>query len=155
MADNANTKKLLAAVWFAAFALIASGLFFLHPPMAFAAVVLYVLLPGLSAGIAAYIWGGAILDSSVLKSYPDCLLRGLGITLAAYGIFSILFAVGVTVSEKLWNVRQLPSLVVMTITLGFVMVGPFMLLAGALAALSLRRLRDYAFGKNAIAGKRQ
>ena len=56
-------RRPIAAIWFAAFALLFTVLFFLRLSMASHAIILYIILPSLAAGIAGYIWGGAILDS--------------------------------------------------------------------------------------------
>lgn len=147
---TAKVRKLLAAGWFAGFALLASGAFFFPLLTSLPPMVLYLLLPCISGGISGYFWGESILDSSKSNTYADSLLRGLVVTAAAYVIFAILFAVGIPLSETLWSLRQARSLFLMTITLGFLMVGPFMLVAGALAAVALHRFRSYAFRKGGI-----
>src|SRR5215469_9716433 len=82
----------LAAIWFAAFAFLTTFLFFLPLSGKSHVVVLYILLPSTSAGLAGYICGGAILDSSKIRSYAKSLRRGLEVTAVAYAIFSVLYA---------------------------------------------------------------
>lgn len=100
-------------------------------------VVLYLVLPTLSAVLAGYVWGGPILDPVATPTSRQALLRGLGITVRAYFIFSVLFACGLPMFETLWSPRQVGGLFLLTLTFGFVLVGPTVLLAGALAGIAL------------------
>lgn len=61
-------RRPIAAIWFAAVAALATFLVFGRLAMAPHAVILYIVLPSLAAGIAGYIWGGAILDSSRVRT---------------------------------------------------------------------------------------
>ena len=72
-----SARRSVAALWFAAFAALATFLFFLRLVMAPHAVILYVVLPSLAAGIAGYIWGGAILDPSRVQNYGQAVLARL------------------------------------------------------------------------------
>lgn len=77
-------RRPVTAIWFAAFALLFTALFFLRLSMASHAVILYIILPSLAAGIAGYIWGWTILDSSRVKTYRQSVLRGLVVSAGAY-----------------------------------------------------------------------
>jgi hypothetical protein len=73
---SAAARRFVAATWFAAFALLSTALFFLRVSMASHAVILYIILPSLAAGIAGYVWGAAILDPSRVQNYGQTVLRG-------------------------------------------------------------------------------
>lgn len=153
--ESSAPRRLLAAAWFGLVAFLASALFFFHRPIAPAAVILYVVLPGVAGAIAGAIWGASILDfskpESQSKTWGGSLLRGLGVTLAAYVIFAVFFAVGVTLSGDTIKAR-VPELFVLTLTFGFLMVGPFMLVVGAAAAATLHWFGYYTTKRHAIAG---
>jgi hypothetical protein len=100
---------------------------------------LYVVLPSLSAAIAGAIWGGAILDSSRVKTYGQSLLRGLGVGVAAYLIFSALYACGLPLMEPLWSQRQTGNLFVLTLVFGLPLAGPIAAIAGMIAGTTLFR----------------
>lgn len=151
--ESPAPRRLLAAAWFGLVAFLASALFFFHRPIAPAAVILYVALPGVAGAIAGAIWGASILDFSKpeSKTWGASLLRGLGVTLAAYVIFAVLFAVGITLSGDTIKAR-VPELFVLTLTFGFLMVGPFMLVVGAAAAATLHWFGYYTTKRNVVAG---
>lgn len=132
MVLSSTARKFLAAIWFAACGFLVTAIFFWHPPIAFRALALYVLLPAISAGIAGYIWGGAILDRSKTKSYGDSLLRGAGVTAGAFTIFAALFACALPLVERGWSMHQVGGIFLMTMTLGLLMVGSLVLIAGML-----------------------
>src|SRR4051812_10415480 len=87
-----SARRSVAALWFAAFAALATFLFFLRLVMAPHAVILYVVLPSLAAGIAGSIWGAAILDSSRVQNYAQAVLRGLLVGAGTFVIFAALYA---------------------------------------------------------------
>ena len=128
-------RRPIAAIWFAAFALLFTVLFFLRVTMASHAVILYIVLPSLAAGIAGYIWGGAILDSRV-KTYGQSVLRGLGVSAGAYLIFAVLYACVLPVLEGKWSLGRVGSLFLFTLMLGILMGGP---LAAATSASQRRQ----------------
>ena len=109
------------------------------------AVILYIVLPSVSAGIAGYIWGGAILDLSKVKTYGGSLLRGLGVSAGAYAIFALLYACGLPLLEAGWSLRQAGSLLFFTLTFGLLLAGPMVSIAGMVAAVSLFRLGRHVF----------
>jgi hypothetical protein len=133
-------RKLLAAAWFAAIGLLAMALFFFHPPIALRAVLLYILAPALSSALAGYLLGGAILDPARTTNYGQCLLRGLGVTAAAFLIFAVFFACALPVAEQGWSFSQIGALFLGTIFFGLIMTGPVVAAAGMLAALGLYML---------------
>ena len=133
-----NAKfKLIAATCFGIVAFASSALFFMRGPMRGNVIVLYLVLPTLCGVLAGYVWGGPILDPLATPTSGKALLRGLGITVRAYLIFSVLFACGLPMFETLWSPGQAGGLFLLTLTFGFVMVGPTVLLAGALAGIAL------------------
>ena len=100
-------------------------------------IILYLVLPTLSGVLAGYVWGGPILDPIATPTSGKALLRGLGITVRAFFIFSLLFACGLPLFETLWSPGQVGSLFLLTLIFGFLMMGRIVLLAGALAGIAL------------------
>ena len=129
----------LAAIWFAAFGLLTTLLFFFPLSGKSHAVVLYILLPSISAGLAGYICGGALLESSKIKSYGGSLLRGLGVTAVAYSIFSVLYAFALPLLEPGWSLRQALGLTPLALIFGLLMMGPLAAIAGMVAGATLFR----------------
>jgi|SRR5215470_16767181 len=142
--------RVIAMSCFGGVALLAAGLFFFHRPIALHAVVLFILLPTLAAGGAGFIWGGRILDSSRTTSFGAAAMRGMGVTLGAYPIFAVLFAIGIAFTERGWNAREIPGLFLLALMFGFLMSGSFMLLAGAIAGAGLYGLRSYTSRRSAL-----
>lgn len=140
------TRRLLAAGWFAAFGLLATVMFFHRLSMATHAVLLYIVLPSISAGTAGYIWGGSIMDSSKVRSYGESLLRGLGVSAAAYAIFALLYACWLPLLETGWSLRQTGSLLIFALTSGVLLGGPLALVAGMIAATLLFGFGHHVFG---------
>ena len=132
-------RKPLAGIWFAAFGFLTTLLFFLPLSNKSHVVVLYVLRPSTSAGIAGYICGGAILDSSKIKSYGESLLRGLGVTALAYAIFSVLYAFVLPLVEPGWSLHEAVGLVLFPLIFGLLMMGPLASIAGMIAGVTLFR----------------
>jgi hypothetical protein len=133
----------MAAIWFAVFAALATFLFFLRLAMTPHAVVLYIILPSIAAGIAGCIWGVAILDSSKVKTYGQALLRGLGVGVATYVIFAALYACGLPTLEGEWSLGRVASLFLLTLTLGILMGGPLAAVAGCIGGITL-----FGFGRH-------
>ena len=129
----------LAAIWFAAFGFLTTVLFFLPLAGKSHVVVLYILLPSTSAGLAGYVCGGAILDSAKIKSYGKSLLRGLGVTAVAYVIFSVLYAFALPLLERGWSLRQAVGLTPLALIFGLLMMGPLAAIAGMVAGATLFR----------------
>lgn len=111
-------------------------------------IVLYLILPTLSGVLAGYVWGEPILDPVATPTSGKAILRGLGITVRAYFIFSVLFAFGLPMFEPLWSLRQVGGLFLLTLTLGFLMVGPIASFAGALAGIALYVLASGGYWRN-------
>jgi hypothetical protein len=145
---SAAARRFVAATWFAAFALLSTALFFLRLSMATHAVILYIILPSLAAGIAGYTWGGAILDSSHVKTYVQSVLRGLGVSAGAYAIFAVLYACELPMLEGQWSLGRVGSLFVFTLTLGILMAGPLAAVTGMIAAVTLFRFGPHVFAES-------
>jgi hypothetical protein len=141
-------RQPIAAIWFAAFALLFTVLFFLRMSMASHAVVLYIVLPSLAAGIAGYIWGGAILDSSHVKTYRQSVLRGLGVSAGAYTIFAVLYACELPLLEGEWSLGRVGSLFLFVLMLGPLMVAPMAAITGMISGITLFKFGRHVFAKS-------
>ena len=141
-------RRPIAAIWFAAFALLFTVLFFLRLSMASHAVVLYIVLPSLAAGIAGYIWGGAILDSSHVKTYRQSVLRGLGVSAGAYAIFAVLYACEVPLLEGEWSLGRAESLLLFALMLGPLMVAPMAAITGMISGIMLFKFGRHVFAES-------
>ncbi|HEV2136038.1 MAG TPA: hypothetical protein VGR47_17505 [Terracidiphilus sp.] len=138
-----SSRRFAAAIWFASFGLLATVIFFHQLSMAAHAVILYIVLPSVSLGIAGFIWGGAILDSSKVKNHRESLVKGLGVTIGAYVIFALLYANGLPLLEIGWSQREVVGLLFFTLTFGLLLGGPMAAVAGIIAAASLFSFRRY------------
>jgi len=114
--------------------------------MASHAVVLYIVLPSLAAGIAGYIWGGAILDSSQVKTYRHSVLRGLGVSAGAYAIFAVLYACELPLLEGEWSLGRVGSLFLFVLMLGPLVVAPMAAITGMISGITL-----FKFGRRVFA----
>jgi len=141
-------RRPLAAVWFAAFGLLFTILFFLRLSMASHAIILYIVLPSLAAGIAGYIWGGAILDSSQVRTYGHSVRRGLGVSAGAYAIFAVLYACELPLLEGERSLGRAGSLFVFVLMLGPLMVGPMAAITGMISGITLFGFGRYVFSEN-------
>jgi hypothetical protein len=144
---SAAARRFVAATWFAAFALLSTALFFLRVSMASHAVILYIILPSLAAGIAGYVWGAAILDPSRVQNYGQTVLRGFFVGAATFVVFAGLYACGLPMLEAQWSLGRVGSLFLFTLTLGILMAGPLAAVTGMVAAVTLFR-----FGRLLFAG---
>lgn len=141
-------RRPIAAVWFAAFGLLFTVLFFMRLPMASHAVILYIVLPSLAAGIAGYIWGGAILDSSHVKTHGHSLWRGLGVSTGAYAIFAVLYACELPLLEGEWSLGRAGSLLLFALMLGPLMVAPMAAITGMISGITLFRFGRHVFSES-------
>lgn len=152
-------RRLVAAIWFATVGLLATIVFFYPLSLAANAVLLYIVLPSVSLGIAGFIWGGAILDPSRVKSHGESLVKGLGIAVGAYVIFSLLYACGLPLLEAGWHPRQVGGLLFFTLTFGLLLGGPIAAVTGMIAATSLFSFGHYLMdghdSKKSESGNRQ
>jgi hypothetical protein len=142
-----SVRRPIAALWFAAFAALDTFLFFLRLVMAPHAVILYVVLPSLAAGIAGYIWGGAILDPSRVQNYGQTVLRGFLVGAATFVIFAVLYACGLPMLEGQWSLGRVGSLFLFTLMLGILMGGPLAAVTGITAAVTLFRFGRHFFAE--------
>jgi hypothetical protein len=141
-------RRLVAAIWFAAFALLFTMLFFLRLSMASHAVILYIVLPSFAAGIAGHIWGGAILDSSHVRTYRQSVLRGLVVSAGAYAIFAVLYASVLPMLEGQWSLGRVGSLFLFTLMLGILTGGPLAAVSGMIAGITLFRVSRHLFAES-------
>jgi hypothetical protein len=140
-----SARRPIAALWFAAFAALATFLFFLRLVMSPHAMILYVVLPSLAAGIAGYSWGAAILDPSRVQNYGQIVLRGFIVGAWTFVIFAALFACGLPMLEGEWSLGRVGSLFLLTVMLGILMGGPLAAIAGMAAAVTLFRFGRHFF----------
>lgn len=140
-----SARRSIAALWFAAFAALATFLFFLRLVMAPHAVILYIALPSLAAGTAGYIWGGAILDPSRTQTYGQSVLQGLIVGAGTFVIFAVLYACGLPMLEGQWSLERVGSLFLLTLMLGILMGGPLAAVTGMTAAITLFRFGRHLF----------
>ncbi len=145
-------RRPIAALWFASFALLSTVLFFLRLSMASHAVILYIVLPSLAAGIAGYIWGGTILDSSHVKTYGQAVLRGLAVSAGAYLIFAVLYAWELPMLEGQWSMGRVGSLFLFTLMLGILMGGPLAAVTGMISGITLFRFGRHVFAESGDRG---
>jgi hypothetical protein len=110
------------------------------------AVILYVVLPSLAAGIAGYIWGGAILDPFRVRNYGQTVLRGFLVGAATFVIFAVLYACGLPMLEGQWSLGRVGSLFLFTLMLGILMGGPLAAVTGIIAGITL-----FSFGRHFFA----
>jgi hypothetical protein len=143
-----SARRPIAALWFAAFAALATFLFFLRLPMAPHAAILYIGLPSLAAGIAGYSWAGAILDPSRVRTYRQSVLRGLIVGAGTFVIFAALYACGLPMLEGEWSLGRVGSLFLLTLMLGILMGGPLAAVAGMTAAATLFRFGRHFFAES-------
>jgi hypothetical protein len=141
-----SARRSIAALWFAVFAALATFLFFLRLVMAPHAVILYILLPSLAAGIAGYFWGGSLLDSSQVQNYGYAVLRGFIVGAATFVIFAALYACVLPTLEGQWSLGRVGSLFLLTLMLGILMGGPLAAVTGMTAGVAL-----YKFGRHFFA----
>jgi hypothetical protein len=112
------------------------------------AVILYIVLPSLAAGIAGYIWGGAILDPSRTQTYGQAVLQGLIVGAATFVIFAVLYACGLPMLEGEWSLGRVGSLFLFTLMLGILMGGPLAAVTGMTAAVTLFRFGRHFFAES-------
>jgi hypothetical protein len=143
-------RRPVAAIWFAAFALLFTVLFFMRLSMASHAVILYIVLPSLAAGIAGYIWGGVILESSHVKTYRQAVLRGLGVSAGAYAIFAVLYACELPLLEGEWSVGRAGSLFLFVLMFGPLMGAPMAAITGMISGITLFRFGRRVFAESKI-----
>jgi hypothetical protein len=143
-----SARRSVAALWFAAFAALATFLFFLRLVMAPHAVILYVLLPSLAAGIAGYSWGGALLDSSQVQNYGHAVLRGLLMGAGTFVIFAALYACVLPMLEGPWSLGAVGNLFLFTLMLGILMGGPLAAISGMTAGVTLFKFGRHFFAEN-------
>jgi hypothetical protein len=134
-----SARRPVATLWFAGFAALATFLFFLRLAMSPHAIILYVVLPSLAAGIAGCSWGAAILDPSRVQNYGQTVLRGFTIGAGTFVIFAALYALSLPMFEGEWSLRRVTGLFLLTLMLGVLMGGPLAAFTGMTAAFTLFR----------------
>jgi hypothetical protein len=138
-----SARRSIAALWFAGFAALATFLFFLRLVMGPHAVILYIVVPSLAAGIAGYGWGGAILDPSRVHNYGQAVLRGIIVGAGTFVIFAALYACVLPTLEGQWSLGRVGNLFLLTLMLGILMAGPLAAVAGITAGITL-----FKFGRH-------
>jgi hypothetical protein len=125
---------LLAATWFLPVATPS------RRPVGF---MLYIVLPGVAAGLAGGLLGAPLLDSARCRSGARAALRGAATSLAALVIFAPLFAFGLKWTEPGWT--SLIGLAWLVLTVGLLAVGWMVAVVGAGAGwLVWRQMRKSA-----------
>jgi hypothetical protein len=132
-----SRKRLLAALWFAAFALLCVTVMFHRVTMSFRGVILYEVLPVLASGIAGGLWGGPILDLGKVNTLVRSLFKGIAVAGGGFVIFSLLFALVLPLIERGWSLRQSADLLLLTWTLGIALAAPIVLFGGMLGGATL------------------
>lgn len=138
-----SARRSIAALWFAGFAALATFLFFLRLVMGPHAVILYIVVPSVAAGIAGYGWGGAILDPSRVHNYGQAVLRGIIVGAGTFVIFAALYACVLPTLEGQWSLGRVGNLFLLTLMLGILMAGPLAAVAGITAGITL-----FKFGRH-------
>jgi hypothetical protein len=137
MPRSTSSNRALAGLWFAAFALVGTSVFFFPLHFALRAAIFFIILPTVSGGVAGYTVGAAILDSTRVVTVRDALLRGVATAVVAYGLFAVMYAVAVPALESIWSFQQAGAIFLLTISLGLLMGGPLTLVLGVAAGASL------------------
>src|SRR5262249_16983333 len=101
------------------------------------AVILYIVVPSLAAGIAGYRWGGAILDPSRVQNYSQAVLRGVIVGAWTFVLFAALYACMLPTLEGRWSLGRVGSLFLLTLMLGILMGGPLAAVTGMTAGITL------------------
>lgn len=140
-------KRLLAAGWFAALALLCVAVMFHRVTMSLRGAVLYVFLPVIAAGIAGGLWGVPILNRAKTSTVGQSLMRGIAVSGGAFVIFSVMFALVLPFVERGWSLQQFKGLLLFTWTLGLLLAGPIVLFGGMLAGATLYLFRRRVVGE--------
>lgn len=142
--DDPAGQRMIGGGWFALGAMLVAAALYLYPAVESgraSAVVLFVLLPGLAA-LPVGVWAGPrLLDPRNIGPWKAVGL-GLLAALLAHLIFSVLFGVA-------WwwinpEATNAPGMALATLIVGFAMVSPVTLPAGAVGGWVL-----YRVGRNA------
>lgn len=130
--ENPVHYRVIGAIWFAIGALLVAGALYLFPAVEsgrFSAAVLFVLLPGLAALLVGAWLGPWLLDPRRSGPWKAVGLGLLSVVLI-HLVFSILFTL------VWWPLNpepaNMPGLALATLIIGFAMVSPVTLPAGAL-----------------------
>ncbi len=134
------TSAALAAISFGAFGLVVSCLMFLVPASKAGPVEigLYIAIPTLSAALAGFLRGTALLDLQIVSNYLQALLHGILVSLLALVIHSVLFTM-LYAATTTGEVHTL-AFVVAAFGIGVIATGPVIFVAGALCALLLHQM---------------
>ena len=130
--DNPVQYRIIGAVWFALGALLVAGALYLFPAVEsgrFSAAVLFVFLPGLAALLVGAWLGPRLLDPR--RSGP---WKAIGLGLLAVVLIHLVFSLLFTLVWWPLNPEpaNMPGLALATLIIGFAMVSPVTLPAGAL-----------------------
>jgi hypothetical protein len=147
LSSRIPAKRLLAAVWFAAIALLCVAVMFHKLTMSFRGILLYMVLPMIASGIAGSLWGVSILNRAKTNTVGHSVLRGIGVSGGAFVIFTLMFALALPLTERGWSVRNSEAIFLFTWTLGLLLAGPIVLFGGMLAGATLYLLGYRVFGE--------
>lgn len=139
-----DCSKFLAAVWFGAFAPLASAALFRDQAMM--AVFTALVLPSVSAAIVGYVWGAPLLDAGRTKSLRQAVIKGLWLTLAIYALFTLLLVLSYFVPAE-GGVPDAPTLTaayIVSFAGGLFVTAPVIFMAGAIGAIGLYVLGQIA-----------
>lgn len=130
--SGTGTQRMLAAAWFAGWAMLAAGVMYLGPAAqrGWAAIVLWVVVPGLAAAPVGAWLGPLFLSHKGAGPWRSLALGALGAVLA-HLLFAPAFAVGWWLTAS--GGTNVLALIPATATLGFAMVAPLTLPIGMLA----------------------
>lgn len=142
MSSPRARQRAVGALWFAGWGVLAAGVVFLVPALdppgrRDVHLLLYVLLPGLSALPAGALVGPGILDPVRAGPWKAAGL-GLLATVVAHLVFAPLFALGIEFDARASS--NFLGLWMATTVLGIPMMGPVTLPAGTLAGWLLHLL---------------
>lgn len=138
---SVSGRRLLAAAWFAALAMLCLSVMFHRLTMSLGGAFLYVFLPIVTSGIAGSVWGVAILNPAKTDNLGRSLVRGIAVAGGAFVIFSFMFALAQPFAEHGWSLRNSAGILFFTWTLGLLLAGPIVLFGGMLAGATLYLFR--------------
>jgi hypothetical protein len=137
MTLTAAQQKGLAAVLFAAAALLSVRVMFHAVTMGDRGIVLYHLLPTVAGGIAGALCGAPILNRANSRTLRQSVLRGVVVAAVAFVIFAVVFAFVLPFVEPGQSLRQSGSILWFTLTLGILLGGPIVVFGGIFAGATL------------------
>lgn len=136
--ELAHTRRLLAMVWFSAFAMLALALVFYRLSMTAAVQSWFMALAAISGAAAGYAFGGNVVDPTKTRGYGSAIVKGAGVALGAFVAFATLFVLSLPIVERGWAFAQIGNLFIDALIFGFLTGGPLGIIAGGIAGACLR-----------------